>query len=110
MHKRAHSGTSHRILWREGSFWRNLVEVFDDDRRIDDDCAVVIERGHNSVGIEFEVFGPELVAFEEIQFHFVEWQLFRVKNEPDPLAAGRLRRVIQPETHLELLIGWYSLG
>jgi hypothetical protein len=66
--------------------------------------AVVIKRGHDPVGIEPEVFRVELIAFEEIELHLVERQLFRIENETNALAASRLRGVIQPEAHLELLI------
>src|SRR4029079_11836773 len=104
MHKRAHPRALHRIVRCEGLIWRNLVEVLDDDRRIDDDCAVVIERGHDPVGIKFKIFGLELVAIEEIQLHFIEWQLFPIENKTDSLAARRLRCVVELEPHLELPI------
>ena len=66
---------------------------------IDDDRAVVVERGHDAVGIELEIIGLELVAGEQIELHLVERQLLGVEHETHPLAAGRLRRVVELESH-----------
>jgi hypothetical protein len=77
----------------------DLVEVFDDDRGIDDDAAVVVESGHHPVGIEREVVRLELVASEEVELLFREGQVLGIEDEPDPLAAGRLRRVVERERH-----------
>ncbi len=60
-------------LRRETRLRRDLVEIFGDDGGIDDDRAIVVERGHHPIGIEFEIVGLELVAFEQIELHFVEW-------------------------------------
>jgi hypothetical protein len=41
------------------------LEIFDDDRGIDHDVAVVIERRHHAVGIDREILGLELIAAEQ---------------------------------------------
>ena len=82
---------------------RDLVEIFGDDGGIDDDGAVMVERGHDAIRIELEIVGLELVAFEQIELHLVERQLFGVEHEAHPLAAGRLRRVVELEGHGVLL-------
>ena len=45
----------------------DLVEIFDDDRGIDHDRAVVIERRHHAVGIEREIFRLELIAGQQVE-------------------------------------------
>src|SRR5665213_2476884 len=65
----------------------------------DGDVAIVVERGHHPIRIELEVVGLELVAFEQIQLHFVERNLFSVEHKANTLTAGRLWRVIELEGH-----------
>ena len=77
----------------------DLIEIFNDDRRVGHDIAVVIKRRHHAVGIEFKVFRFELVAGEQIEFGLVECLGLGVEHEANPLAAGRLRRVIEREGH-----------
>src|SRR5512139_3693548 len=103
MHEGAHACALNRILRREAVARLDLVEVFDDDRRIDDDCTIVIERGHDPIGIELEVVRLELIALKQVQLHFVERQLLGIEDKTDTLAAGRLWRVIKLESHEELL-------
>ena len=43
--------------------------------RIDDDRAVMVERGHDPIWIEFEIFRLELIAFEQIEPYLIERQL-----------------------------------
>jgi hypothetical protein len=78
---------------------RDLVEILDDDRGIDDDLAVMDEGVHHPIRVEREIFGCELVAGEEIELSLLEGEPFGVENEPDPLAAGRLRRIVERERH-----------
>ena len=100
MHQRAHLGALHRIVRREVvRSRRDLVEIFDDDRRIDDDRAVMIERRHHAVRIEREVVGLELIAGEEVELDLGERQLLGVEHEAHTLTAGRLRRVVELECH-----------
>src|SRR5262245_49052688 len=62
----------------------------------------MVKRGHDAVGIELEVVGLELVALEQIEFYLFERQLLGIENETNTLAAGRLRSVVQRESHLDL--------
>jgi hypothetical protein len=90
----------HRIFRREvRAFRHDLVEIFDDDRRIVDDLPVVIERRHHAVGIEREIVRLELVAREQIEFRFFEGLILGVEDKPHALRTGRLRRVIEHEGH-----------
>ena len=79
---------------------RDLVEILDDDGRIDDDIAVVVERRHHAVGIELKIIGLELIAGEEIELLLLEGEPLGIEHEAHPLAAGRLRRVVEREGHL----------
>src|SRR5262245_33597363 len=62
----------------------------------------MVERRHDAVGIEPEVFGLELVALKQIEPYLFELQILGIENETNTLAAGRLRRVVEPESHLKL--------
>jgi hypothetical protein len=59
----------------------------------------MVERRHNTIGIELEIIGLELIAGEEIEPYLVEGERLGVQHEADPLAAGRLRSVIELERH-----------
>ena len=59
----------------------------------------MIEGGHDAVGIEREIVGLELVAGQQIELLLFERQLLGVEHKADPLAASRLRRVVQDERH-----------
>ncbi len=74
-----------------------LVEIFHDHGGIDDRRAVVDDRRHDAVRIELQVIGLQLIAGEEVELHFLEPEVLRVKHEADALAAGRLRRVIEDD-------------
>ena len=87
MHECSHSRACNRIFGRKAAIGRYLIEVFRYDRRIDDDRAIMVERGHDAVGIEFEVVGLELVALKQIELHLVERQFLGVEDEPNTLAA-----------------------
>ena len=100
MHQRAHAGARHRIFRREAVLRRDFVEIFGDDGRVGDDCAIVVERRHHAVRVELEIIGLELVAFEKIELHFVESQLLGIEHEAHALAAGRLRRVVELVGHV----------
>ncbi len=56
------------------------------------------ERRHDPVRIEGEVVGLQLVAREQVEPMLGEGEAFAVQDEADPLAAGRLRGVVELET------------
>src|SRR5580704_8049731 len=98
MHERPHMGALERPLRGEAfGLRRDLIEIFADDRGIDHDLAVMIERRHHSVGIEREIVGLELIARQEIELHLRERNALGVEHETHPLAAGRLRRIVERE-------------
>src|SRR6202035_1927643 len=75
----------------------DLIEIFANDRGIDHDLPVMIERRHHPVGIEREVVGLELIARQEVELHLREGDVLGVEHEAHPLAAGRLRRIVEGE-------------
>src|SRR5215475_9319694 len=77
----------------------DLIEIFDDHRRIDDDRSIVIERGHHAIGIEGEIIGLELIASQQIKLHLGEGKPLGIEDEAHPLAAGGWRRVIEGKGH-----------
>jgi hypothetical protein len=83
----------------------DLVEIFDDDRGIDDDLAVVVERRHDAVRIERQIVRLELVAGQEVELLLGERLALGVEHEAHPLRAGRLRGVVELEGHGVFLIG-----
>lgn len=69
-HMRTFGGTARRKTPR---LRRHFVEIFDDDRGIDDDRTVVIERRDHAIGVEGEIVRFELIACQEIELPFLEW-------------------------------------
>ena len=57
----------------------------------DDHMAVMDQGRHDAVGIEREIFGPELVAGEQVEAPLGERDALGVQHEAHALAAGRLR-------------------
>jgi len=100
-HERAHLRTRDRRFRREALGLRHdFVEIFDDDGRVGDDLAVMVEGRHDAVGVEREVAGLKLVAREQVELLLLERKLLGVEHEAHALAASRLRRVIKREGHL----------
>src|SRR5438034_4924830 len=99
-HERAHSCAHDRIAGGE-SFGRrhDFVEIFDDDRGIDHDRAVVVERRHHAVRVKCQVVRLELVAGQQVELDLREGNLFCIEHEAHALAAGRLRRVVESKGH-----------
>ena len=67
------------------------------------DETVVLDRRDEAVGIEGEVVGFELVAGEKVELLLLEGEALGIEHEADPLAAGRLRRVVEREGHRRIL-------
>ena len=88
MHQRAHAGARDRVLRREAHLQCDLIEIFGDHGRIDDNGAVMVKCGHDAIRIELEIIGLELVAGEQIELHLVEVNLLGLEHKTNPLAAG----------------------
>src|SRR6516164_8269729 len=84
----------------------DLVEILGDDGRVDDDGAVVVERGYDAIWVELEVVGLELVAVEQIELYLLERQLLCVQHKTHALAASRLRRIIKLVSHVRLPVSF----
>src|SRR5829696_5364855 len=50
-------------------FWRDLIEILNDDRRVDQDCSIVLKGRHHAVRVEREVVGLKLIAGQQIELH-----------------------------------------
>src|SRR3984885_739575 len=100
MHECPHPGPWHGILRREfRGLRRNFVEIFDDDRRIDDDRAVMVESRYYAVRIQREIIRFELIAGEQVELDLVKRNILGVEREAHALAASRLRCVVKCKRH-----------
>jgi len=67
-----------------------VVEIFADDRGLDDDIPIVHERRHHSIRIELQIFGPLLIAGAKIQMMAFPRKLFFRESKAHLLRANRL--------------------
>ncbi len=74
-----------------------LVKIFADHARFDDRHAVIDKGGNDAVRIELEIIRLELFFLAEVDPHFVEFDPLLVQHQPNLLAAGGVRGVIEHE-------------
>jgi hypothetical protein len=93
----AHVSPFGRIGWTQRRFGIGVVQIFADDRRLDDHVAVVDQRRHDTLRIELEIFGGVGIAASQIEVMLLRLQpLFRQDN---PHLLGADRHVVVIEFH-----------
>ncbi len=67
---------------RQRRIWKCLIDIFADQRRLDDRPSLVDQRGHYTLGIEAQIFRPILLIVEKIDvFRFPIETLFTTASE-----------------------------
>ena len=75
-------------------FRKDLAQIFDDNRRIDDHPTVVNQARHDSVRIDLQILGAKLIPGEQVEFELGERKSLLVESKANSLAAGGLRRIV----------------
>ena len=94
----ANSRALHRIAWQERGLRMNLIEKFDDGKRLDEHFAgIELERRDAHLRVDAAVFGaPLLAAFpEEVNGHDLIAQSLEVERDANPVRGGRAKIGIQ---------------
>lgn len=66
-----------------------VIHIVLDNRRFDDDMAVVLKRRHNALGVERQISGIELIAGPQVDGAIFQRGLFLEKREPHLDRANR---------------------
>ena len=85
-----------RSLRHERRLGERIVDIIEDQGQFDDGRAVMHERWHHSIGVEFHIFGIVLIALKGEEMFDDIAPLFE-KCDPDLLSADRVDVVIEFE-------------
>jgi hypothetical protein len=85
---RPHLGTGNRTDRQQGRLRINLVEIFEDGRRLDQRRGADVEGRHALVRIDGLVALLALLPFQQIDRHGFVRHALQVERDPDPVGRG----------------------
>jgi hypothetical protein len=65
-------------------FGLDVLEIFDDRQRLKHGVAVVNERRYHALGIDGLIRRLELLAGQDVDRSFLEWQILEPEGNPYP--------------------------
>src|SRR5271168_2270312 len=99
----SHSDPRLRVVRFERYLAEDLVEVLVDDRRLDDDEAVVHQRRHHGFRVELEIVWCELIAFKDIEIVPLPSEALLPKGEAHLRGTDRRAVMIKLDHEMPLL-------